>query len=75
MVLHEVLATLTFPQSQIKQFHQTNPHLRWGQAFHQHMQLEKITSGINKVWCDRLYYESDDEKAKAMVKQRTDFSQ
>ena len=30
-------------------------NLRWGQAFHQFLELNKVTSEPNKTWCDKLY--------------------
>lgn len=45
---------------------------RWGQAFHQFMDLEKVTSTANKIWCDRLYNESDTQKAISMVLNQLD---
>lgn len=61
---------LTFPKSTFDQFRHTNKHLRWGQAFHQFMKLEKCTQ--DKNFCDRLYNEPSEEKAKAMVISRLD---
>lgn len=65
---------LQFSSSEVKAFVHRNKALRWGQAFHQHFKLEKI-QGQDKNFCDRLYNEADDAKAKAMVQGRTDFTQ
>lgn len=64
--------TITFPQTSVDRFfrekwpHQKGKGIRMGQAFHQFMNLEKITSDDNKVFCDRLY-EADGNKAKAII--------
>jgi len=47
--------------------------LRWGQAFHQYMGLEKVTSNANKEWADKLYYAKDNQ-AKNMVRKVLDES-
>ena len=61
---------LTFSKSTVDAFTHRNKALRWGQAFHQHMKLHKIT-GSDKAFCDKLY-NATDEVAKAMVASRTD---
>lgn len=61
---------LTFPKSAVDGFVHRNKSLRWGQAFHQHMKLHKVT-GQDKPFCDKLY-NADDATAKAMVASRTD---
>ncbi len=65
---------LTFTKTLVKGFIHRNKALRWGQAFHQYAKLEKIT-GQDKNFCDRLYNEVDEAKAKNMVASRTDNSQ
>lgn len=60
---------LTFPASKIKKFQHKNKALRWGQAFHQFMKLEKCDQ--DKHFCDKLY-NADEATAKAMVASRTD---
>jgi hypothetical protein len=65
---------LMFPKTQVAKFAHTNKALRWGQAFHRFMKLEKISNPQDKEFCDRLY-QAADEKAKAMVQSRTDHSQ
>lgn len=64
---------IKFPASQVKAFVHRNKALRWGQAFHQFMKLEKVENAQDKEFCDRLY-NAPDEKAKAMVTSRTDHS-
>ena len=60
---------LQFKQSEVDAFQHTNKALRWGQAFHQHMKLSKIT-GPDKDFCDNLRNQTDDEKAKHLVRSR-----
>lgn len=60
---------LTFPVSKVKQFKHNNKALRWGQAFHQFMKLEKCDQ--DKNFCDKLY-NADEDVAKSMVASRTD---
>ena len=75
MTVKHLEGLLTFSQSQVAKFKHGNKHLRWGQAFHQFMKLEKITNEKDKAFCDRLYNEVDNDKARAMVTSRTDFTQ
>lgn len=65
---------LTFSKSEVENFVHRNTSKRWGQAFHQHFKLERVT-GQDKSFCDRLYNETNDERAKAMVISRTDQTQ
>lgn len=59
---------LTFTPEDLMNFHHTNPHLRWGQAFHQKLSLEKRElSESDRAYCDALYQEPDTNKAKTMV--------
>lgn len=60
---------LTFPKSKVEAFKHRNLALRWGQAFHQYMKLEKCVQ--DKHFCDKLY-NADEKTAKAMVASRTD---
>lgn len=60
---------LTFSKSVVDAFVHQNKALRWGQAFHQHMKLERCTQ--DKAFCDKLY-NADDQTAKAMVASRLD---
>lgn len=62
---------IMFQKSRVDAFRHLNKSLRWGQAFHGYMKLEKITDIQDKAFCDRLYY-ADNEKAKAMVRSRLD---
>ena len=64
---------VTFSRSVVDQFKHVNKNLRWGQAFHQFMKLDRCTT--DKHFLDRLYNESDEGKAKAMVISRTDHTQ
>lgn len=61
---------LMFPKSRVDAFRHNNKALRWGQAFHQYMKLEKCHE--DKHFCDKLYNEVDEAKAKNMVASRTD---
>lgn len=65
---------LMFSQTVIESFRKKNPALRYGQEFHQFMQLDKIENPADKEFCDRLY-EADGEKAIAMIRERTDRTQ
>lgn len=60
---------LTFPKSKVDTFVHRNSALRWGQAFHQYMKLDKCVQ--DKDFCDKLYY-VEDKIAKAMVASRID---
>lgn len=60
---------LTFPLSRVKQFRHESEHLRYGQAFHQFMRLDKCEQ--DRVFCDRLY-NADNETAKKMIESRID---
>lgn len=60
---------LTFSQSMVNSFRRSNPHLRWGQEFYDFMKLDKTNT--DREFCDKLYNEADDERAKNMVALRT----
>lgn len=62
---------ITFQKSKVDSFVHKNKSLRWGQAFHHFMKLEKVTNPQDKEFCDRIY-NADDEKAKQMVMSRLD---
>lgn len=62
---------LTFPKSTFDQFRHANKNLRWGQAFHGFMKLDKCTQ--DKTFCDRLY-NADEPTTKAMIQSRLDRS-
>lgn len=68
---------LTFSKSEVDQFNrlfQSGKGLRYGQAFHQHFKLEKVTNEEDVVWADRLY-QTDGDIAKAMIAGHTDATQ
>lgn len=51
---------LTVPMSRYKQFeHDPSLGKRWGQAFYDFMQFEKVTNPFDKAWCDQLYVARD----------------
>lgn len=64
---------LVFSASVVAQFRHANRALRWGQAFHQFMKLDRCTT--DRSFCDRLYNETDEQKARDMVRSRTDHNQ
>lgn len=63
---------IMFPISQVVRFKYKHKSLRYGQAFHNFMKLHKVTNPQDKEFCDRLWNERNDEKAKAMIISRTD---
>lgn len=63
-----------FSQTVVDTFRKQNPDLRYGQEFHQFMQLNKIENTADKEFCDRLY-QADGEKAIAMIRERIDHTQ
>lgn len=74
-VTKSVEPKFTIPKSRFDEFGRTKAKnlngLRWGQAFHQFMDLEKMTS--QKEWCDKLY-NAPVLKAKAMVLEVLDYA-
>lgn len=62
---------LLFPESRVKKFVHRNKALRYGQAFYAYMKLHKVVNPQDKYFCDRLYNETDDKKAKNMIASRT----
>jgi len=62
---------LIFSKSEVDRFKHRNKSLRWDQAFYAYMKLYKKTNEADKRFCDRLY-NTDEEKAKAMVVSRLD---
>lgn len=66
---------LVFTKSQVETFRHYNKAKRWGQAFYDYFKLNKICSASDKDFCERLYQERDEVRAKAMVSSRTDNSQ
>lgn len=68
---------LTFPGTRVKQFYKENPlwkekGLRLGQAFHNFMELHKITNPEDKLFCDTLW-EASNTIANHMIICRTDW--
>lgn len=61
-----------FAATKVAKFKHANKALRYGQAFHQYMKLEKVTNDADKRFCDRIYNEVSEEKVKAMIISRTD---
>ena len=62
---------IMFSATQVATFVHRNKSLRYGQAFHQFMKLEKIVDDSDKRFCDRLY-NAIDEVAKQMIASRLD---
>ena len=65
---------MKFSKSLVEKFRHNNKHVRYGQAIHQFLKLEKVT-GPEKGFCDKLYNEPDEAKARDMVRSRTDPTQ
>lgn len=57
---------ISIPYSRFKAFKPTTQNQRWGQAFHDYMEFDKVTDAEDKVWCDRLYNAGFNE-AQSMV--------
>lgn len=68
----ELFFMLMFPKSLTDKFRHNNKSLRLGQAFYNFAKLHKIKNTADKLFCDRLFNESDDNKAKDMIISRTD---
>lgn len=72
------MITITFPRTRVCQFYKENPDwmkgglVRFGQAFHDFMQLEKVHGADNREFCERLY-QADSLTAQRMVIERTDW--
>ena len=64
---------LTFSKSEVDRFQHIHKVLRWGQAFYNYFNLNKV-QGEDKAFCDKLY-NADEVTAKAMVASRTDKTQ
>lgn len=63
---------VTIPATQLRLFQQTvwpvvKDKQRVGQAFYDHMKLEKLTDPEDIAWADRLYSASDDSSAKLIL--------
>ncbi len=65
---------LTFQKTRVDKFRHINKALRYGQAFHQHMKLEKVQQPQDKEFCDRIYNEVDEARVKAWIKSRLDYN-
>ena len=63
---------ITFAKSRVDKFVHRNKFLRYGQAFHRQFKLDKVTNQQDKEFCDRLFWEVSEEKAKAMIASRLD---
>ena len=63
---------MRFTKSEVAAFRHNNKALRWGQAFYNHFKLHKVQNAQDKAFCDRLWNEPDEARAKAMVQGRTD---
>lgn len=50
---------LSIPISCFRRFEKKDNGQRWGQQFYEYMELHKVTSPFDKVWCDALYNASD----------------
>lgn len=66
---------LMFPKSLVDQFRHHNTGLRYGQAFHQFAKLEQVKNPSDYAFCQQLYQEPDDARARAMIQSRTDLTQ
>lgn len=64
------MITLTFPLSRVMKFRKVHPELRYGQEFHQYMELHKCEQ--DREFCDKLY-EADGIKAIKMIDSRIDW--
>lgn len=62
---------ITFSESSVKKFRHFNKSKRWGQAFYDFMKLDKVDNQADKWFCDKLYNEVDELKAKNLVASRT----
>lgn len=62
---------IMFTATKVALFNHSNKALRYGQAFHHYMKLEKVTDVADKRFCDRLY-NADETLAKAMIASRID---
>lgn len=68
-----IQTTLSIPNSRVQEFF-SKPHntgLRLGQAFHSFMKLDKCIA--DQQFCDKLYNEPDDAKAREIINSITDY--
>jgi hypothetical protein len=61
---------MLFPASRVNAFIKRHPELRYGQEFHQYMELHKCEQ--DRIFCDQLY-QADGEVAKSMIDSRIDW--
>jgi len=66
-----IIDVLRFPKSRVVKFRKKFFALRYGQEFHNYMELYKVTDPRSKVVCDKIY-NADSETAKALIKLLTD---
>lgn len=71
------MPTLTVPLSRVNEFRKAHPHtsgqvLRYGQAFYNYMDFNKVTSAENRGFLDRLHA-ADGDKAVKMIESITDY--
>ena len=62
---------LTFPWSRVSQFKKVHRELRYGQEFHQFMELNKCEQ--DREFCDKLYNEVSFIDAIKMIESRIDW--
>ncbi|BEG72655.1 hypothetical protein [Pseudomonas phage PA1C] len=64
---------ITIPYTRLASFKNLDKNLRWGQAFHSHMELHKITNPEDKEWCDKLW-NADDRTAADLLASVVDYN-
>lgn len=69
--------TFTVPLSRVTEFRKLHPHtsgqvLRYGQAFYNYMDFNKMTSAENRGFLDRLHA-ADGDKAVKMIESIIDY--
>ena len=62
---------ITFAKTKVDAFRHANKALRYGQAFHQYMKLDKVSNIEDKHFCDKLY-NADEQLAKQLINSRID---
>ena len=68
----EDTSVLTIPKTRFDQFRHHETGKRYGQAFYDFMQFEKITNEQDKAFVEKLYQEPDREVARSMIFSRLD---
>lgn len=59
---------ISIPLSRYREFkYDRSKGTRWGQQFYEYMELQKITSHIAKVWCDKLYEQTSNTGRKMVL--------